>query len=263
MWQRRTVKIRRLIDLSLPLGPQTQMYPGDPAPRTRSAATVSVDGYATSTVTMGSHSGTHVDAPCHVTPSGRPIDTVDLALFAGTAVVVPLTELPPRTPITPEHLGAVIDLLTPDAIVLLHTGWSRHYGTAEYFDHPYLAPEACRELLDHGVRAIGIDAPSIDPSPGTTTGSEDLSVDRRGTPTGAAPDAPPPQESPAPGDEAGVGAADLPAHRLVAEADGVIIENLCRLDQLDFAEPFVTVFPLPWAAADGSPVRAVAMDLLP
>jgi kynurenine formamidase len=41
----------------------------------------------------------------------------------------------------------------------------------------------------------------------------------------------------------------------------VVVENLTALDQIDFSEPLITVFPLRLTGADGAPTRAVAMDV--
>jgi kynurenine formamidase len=53
----------------------------------------------------------------------------------------------------------------------------------------------------------------------------------------------------------------FPVHRLIAAAGGIIVENLTGLERIDFADPFLAVFPLRLTGADGSPTRAVALDL--
>ena len=50
-------------------------------------------------------------------------------------------------------------------------------------------------------------------------------------------------------------------HHLIADVSGVISENLTNLSSIDFADPFVSLLPLSFEAADGAPVRAVAMQL--
>ena len=110
---------------------------------------------------------------------------------------------------------------------MLHTGWSRHRRTPLYFDHPYLTPDAAQFLLEAGVRTIALDAPNPDPT-----------------------------------DLTGSGPARLPVHHLVADADGVIVENLTALEKIDFADPWLSVLPLRLARADGAPCRAVAFTIL-
>jgi kynurenine formamidase len=211
------MRVRRIVDLSVPLGPDTQTYPGDPEPRLTPHATLPRDGYNLLALHLGSQTGTHIDAPYHVRADGTRVDALDLALCTGPATVLDLSDTPPRAPIVAGRIGD--RPLHP--IVLLHTGWARHYGTPAYFDHPFLHPDAVRHLLDSGVRTFCIDAPSIDPTPDTF----------------------------------------LRAHLLIADAGGVIGENFRNLDLVDWPDPFVSCLPIKLVGADGAPVRAVALDL--
>ncbi len=211
------MQVRRVVDLSVPIGPDTQVYPGDPLPRLTPHATIARDGYNLLALHLGSQTGTHIDAPYHVRADGTPVDELDLALCAGPATVLDARGVGPREPITWDRIGAA--RMAP--IVLVDTGWSRHYGTPVYFDHPFLDPDAVRRMLDLGVRTFCVDAPSIDPTP----------------------------------DE------DLAAHLLVADAGGVIGENFRNLERVDWPDPFVSCLPIRLAGADGAPVRAAAFQL--
>ncbi len=53
------------IDLSVVLNDQTPAYPGDPITEVKMTATVEDDGYADSLIKIGTHTGTHLDAPFH------------------------------------------------------------------------------------------------------------------------------------------------------------------------------------------------------
>jgi kynurenine formamidase len=44
-------------------------------------------------------------------------------------------------------------------------------------------------------------------------------------------------------------------------ADGIISENLCNLESIDFADPLVSLLPMKFIGIDGAPVRAVAMEV--
>ncbi len=156
------MRVVAVVDLSVPLGSGTSVYPGDPRPRLRVHATVAHDGYNLLHVELGSQSGTHVDAPFHVRDDGARVDELDLRQLSGPAVVVDLTALPRGGVITTAHLGPVLQRLGPGVVVLLHTGWTPAPGPL-VLDHPTLDPAACRVLLESGVRTVGIDAPSLDP----------------------------------------------------------------------------------------------------
>ncbi|MEZ4515500.1 MAG: cyclase family protein [Chloroflexota bacterium] len=51
--------------------------------------------------------------------------------------------------------------------ILVHTGWSRHWRTDQYFeDHPFLTGEAAKLLRDRGAALVGIDSYNIDDTSG-------------------------------------------------------------------------------------------------
>ena len=73
-----TFELRRIVDLSHPINAETQVYPGDPVPELSPATTIDRDGYNVLHVSMGSQTGTHVDAPYHFLADGARIDAMDL-----------------------------------------------------------------------------------------------------------------------------------------------------------------------------------------
>ncbi|MEU9976772.1 cyclase family protein [Streptomyces sp. NPDC051014] len=209
----------RLIDLSVPLRTGMPVYPGDPEVDIRPALTVAEDGVNVLHVRMGSQSGTHVDAPSHIEDGLSALDQLPLDRFDGGAHVVDARGLAPRTAIGADRFAGVPE----GRIVLIATGWSAHWGTDAYHGHPYLTEEAAALLVARGVRTVGIDALSVDPTPGET----------------------------------------LPAHRVLCRADAVIAENLTNLAEVLDAQRaghgvHVSLFPLHLPGADGAPVRAVA-----
>ena len=64
-------RIGRIVDLSRRVDAQTQVYPGDPHVRLEPATTLAADGVNVLAVHLGSHSGTHVDAPFHFIEGGE------------------------------------------------------------------------------------------------------------------------------------------------------------------------------------------------
>lgn len=219
---------RRIVDLSHPLDEGTTVYPGDPDVSVSPATTIASDGFNVLHVRMGSQSGTHVDAPYHFLPDGARIDQVELSRFLAPAVIVDVRHVGAHQPIAWSDLAPVSGRLGDERMLLLHTGWSRHWGTDAYFDHPYLASDAAERLVEAGVRTVGIDALSVDE---TCSGDEH--------PTGFA------------------------AHHVLLGAGSVIVENLTNLAEVGWEEPLVSVLPLRLTGADGAPVRAVAFDLGP
>jgi arylformamidase len=212
-----------LIDLTHPLRTGMPVYPGDPEVAITAALTAAADGVNVLRLHLGSQSGTHVDAPYHVRDDLPRLDGVPLERFAGPAVLVDARGSAPASAIGPSALDAVRDRLRPGAVVLVVTGWSRHWGCEAYLDHPWLSPDLARQLVEAGVRTVGVDCLSVDPTP----------------------------------------PAKLTTHLVLATAGCVIAENLTGLDPLLDAQSSgagidVTLFPLSLPDADGAPVRAIA-----
>ncbi|WP_182877511.1 cyclase family protein [Microbispora sp. H10670] len=214
-----------IVDLSVPVESGMPVYPGDPEVEIAPALTVAEEGVNVLRLHLGSQSGTHVDAPCHIDDALPTLGDLPLERFLGPAAVLDARGLPPRAPITPAMLGPVSGRLGPGTVLLVATGWDAHWGTPGYLAHPYLEAETARLIVAAGVRTVGVDALSVDPTPAP---------------------------------------ADLPAHRVLCGAHAVIAENLRNLGPLLEAQAAgrpieVSLLPLRLHAADGSPVRAVAV----
>lgn len=241
-----------LIDLTHQVTTGMPVYPGDPEVALRPALTTATAGVNVLHVHLGSQSGTHVDAPYHVDVTWPTLDGLPLELFAGPAVIADLRALPARTAVTPDQLAPALGLVTPGAVLLLATGWPRFWGTDRYLAHPYLTPEAAEAIVAAGVRTVGVDALSIDPTPDPGPADPAVAVLLAGLADEH--DTAPVAEEPT-----------LAAHRILlgAPGGGVIAENLTDLTALLEAQArqkpvSVTLYPLRLAAADGAPVRAVA-----
>ena len=131
--------------------------------RLTSARSLARDGYRVSHVHLGSHSGTHLDAPSHVVEDGAGVDGLPLDRLVGPAALVDLRDLGPREPVVWERLAGHA---RPGRMLVLHTGWDRFWGSTAYEEHPYLSADAAWRLVAAGVRTVGIDALSIDETGG-------------------------------------------------------------------------------------------------
>ena len=146
------------VDVTIPMHPNMTVWPGDPPfafhPSRRIA---SGDSCNVSTLTCGTHIGTHIDAPWHFEDSGPRLDAVDASIFFGPATVISLPDLKIITandlPVAP---------LPPR--VLFKTRNS-HFPVDGPFrtDYTALSPCAAQRLADDSVRLVGVDYLSVAP----------------------------------------------------------------------------------------------------
>jgi len=161
----------RVLDISVPNGPHQHVYPGDPPPRIEQAAAISRgDPANVSLLTMGSHTGTHVDAPYHFLPDGPRLGDVSLDRMVGECVVADLRGRPAV------DAAALRDVPLRDGdIVLCHTDNSARWHAPTFqTDFTYVTLDAADVLLARGVKAIGMDYLSIE-----QFGSPDFPVHKR------------------------------------------------------------------------------------
>ncbi|MEV1132302.1 cyclase family protein [Agromyces sp. NPDC049794] len=157
-----------LVDLSHPIRAGLVTYPGIPAPTITPHLTreASREHYAPGTefaidlITMAGNTGTYLDSPYHRHAEGGDLASLSLDGLVGLpAEVFHLTDVSSRG--IPAEV--FLDRELAGAAVLLHTGWSRHFGTAEYaHGAPFLTEAGAHHLVEAGVVLVGIDSLNID-----------------------------------------------------------------------------------------------------
>ena len=88
----------RVVDLSHPLDDRTPVYPGDPPVRLRPARLLEREGFRVQHVHLGSHSGTHVDAPAHVVEVAPVYDSAEITGIAAAHAAYELLSAMGRRP---------------------------------------------------------------------------------------------------------------------------------------------------------------------
>ncbi len=153
-------------DVTLPIREGMPVWPGDPPVRIeRLSSAQAGDAFGVSRLTLGSHTGTHVDAPSHALPEGPSLDLLPLEAFWGAAL---LCSVPGVTLVTAAEL-AMVGLPAGCRRLLLRTANSERNGADPLTDYVALDESAARWLVERGVALVGIDAPSIEP-PGAEMG---------------------------------------------------------------------------------------------
>ncbi|MHB0866676.1 MAG: cyclase family protein [Thermoleophilia bacterium] len=149
-----------IIDISVPVYTGMVFYPGDPGAVVEPVNRIAQGDVANiSQLTLGSHTGTHVDAPHHFKNSGLTVDRLPLKVLIGPARVVDLTacaDFISRRDL--EVVGA-----DGAARILLKTVNSRLWAQPEFSrDYVSLADDAADYLAETGALLVGIDYLSIE-----------------------------------------------------------------------------------------------------
>ena len=209
----------KILDLTHRIEESMPVYPETDPPRLTPANTFEQHGFRETLLTMGSHTGTHMDAPAHMLLEGKTLDQFPADKYTGTAYVLDCSDLAGKE-IPKARLQLHAAEIEAADFLLFYTGWDRYWGSAEYFSpFPTLSLEAAEYLASVPLKGVGTDAISIDPMDTT----------------------------------------DYPVHKLLLGAGFVNTENLCRLAPLaGRSVPYLTL-PLHFKDADGAPVRAIAI----
>ncbi|QQR55212.1 cyclase family protein [Candidatus Peregrinibacteria bacterium] len=149
------------IDLTHTFTHDMPVYPGDSQPELIETA----DDYEGGKIIhyqlkTSMHVGTHMDAPLHMLPNGKRINEYDVDHFFGRGHLI-------------DARGKAIDLdllegqsISKGDIVLILTGFSKIFGTPEYYEsYPEISETFASKMVELGVHIVGTDTPSPDRSP--------------------------------------------------------------------------------------------------
>jgi arylformamidase len=210
----------RFVDLSHAVEDGMITYPGLPGPvvsthRERTEISPGVS-FHIGRIDLVANTGTYVDAPFHYHADGADLATLPLERLVDVpAVLVPAY----GRPVLDAEVFGEPDRLWGKA-VLVHTGWSRHWGTEQYgTGSPYLTADAARLLVEANIALLGVDA---------------LNVDDVGDPT-------------------------RPVHDSLLRNGIPILEHLTNLAALPADGFRLTALPAPVRGLGSFPVRAVAV----
>lgn len=144
------------MDVSLPLRSGMAHWPGNPPVRVERVRDMARGDHSNvSLVSMGSHTGTHVDAPAHFLRGGAGVDAMPFEAANGPARVVLSRD--------PDSIGpAVLDGLRRGDRVLFKTRNSERPSARRFREKfTYLSTEAGRRAVEIGIRTIGVDYLSV------------------------------------------------------------------------------------------------------
>jgi len=148
-----------IFDISVPLAAGLQSWPGDPCLLLEPVLLLEKgDGARVSRITLGDHSGTHLDTPAHMLENGSTLDDIPLALLMGRALVADLRGC---AEIGPRELEGLP--LAGEERLLLRTDNSLLWAKPDFCpDFVALTAAGAEYLLSKGIRLVGIDYLSIE-----------------------------------------------------------------------------------------------------
>ena len=149
----------RWLDISVPLRNAMVHWPGDPPVRIDKVKDIEHGASSTlSMISMGSHTGTHMDAPLHFIRQGISIDKMPLDTTVGRARVI---EIKDTESIKPEELHQY-RIRSGERILFKTRNSLRVWQTDTFIeDSVFISDEAARFLVERSVRVVGIDYLSV------------------------------------------------------------------------------------------------------
>jgi arylformamidase len=134
-------------------------WPAEPGPQINLIKEMAAgDSADVSSLSLGVHTGTHVDAPRHFIPGAAGVDSLPLEALCGPAKVVQVQD---RRSIRVEELERAA--LDGAERVLFRTRNSDEWTDSEFIeDFVYLDPAAAAWLVKKGIRLVGVDYLSVE-----------------------------------------------------------------------------------------------------
>jgi len=217
----------RIIDLTFPIHEGMTTFPvhWHPMVEITQLGRHGIEDRETRKIVLGTHTGTHCDAPRHFVKDGQTIDQIPLDRFIGPAYVVDFSDSKPLQERTVADFEAKLGSRKPERIVM-RFDWSDNWGKMAYYtSHPFISDEAAQWLADRGCRLLAMDTPMPDnPKNG------------RGTPN------------------------DSPVHKIMLGQGIILVEYLTNLRSLKRADIELIIAPLNIKEGDGSPCRCAAIE---
>ncbi|MGH3086642.1 MAG: cyclase family protein [Rubrobacteraceae bacterium] len=147
------------VDVSVPLRSGMVHWPDNPPVRIERMLDMERgDAANVSEISLGAHTGTHMDAPIHFVPDGAGMESMPLDATLGRARVI---EIEDPESIKPEELEAH-GIRRGERVLFKTRNSSRHWWDEDFIeDFVYVSREAARRLADLGARTVGVDYLSV------------------------------------------------------------------------------------------------------
>ena len=152
----------RIYDVSIPLRSGGLVYPGNPPISITAQQAISQGaGANVSLLEMGSHTGTHVDAPKHFFDDGAGVDALSLDVLMGPARLLAFEDTVMsigEAELRPHDLTGVTRVL----LKTRNSAWLASASTEFHPDYTYVAPDGAEYLASLGMQLVGVDYLSVE-----------------------------------------------------------------------------------------------------
>src|SRR5919109_3504044 len=150
----------QVIDLTMRISSSIRVFPGSPQPFFIQWSKFDCHGYESEVMFMSTHTGTHVDAPCHFKPGLASIDMIPAHRLGCNALLIRAEK---RASQLIEQQDLSNHQIRQGDTVVIATGWGKGADSRNYMtENPGLSKQAARYLAKKKVNAVAIDCPSID-----------------------------------------------------------------------------------------------------
>lgn len=152
-----------IYDISLSISESLVIWPGDPPVSVTQVSHLDRGDHATvSRLEMGTHTGTHVDAPAHFVRGGAQVDTLDLNTLVGLALVA---DARAADALTADVLAELAIPLGAERVLFRTRNSSLWARGAQEFEQDFVAitEDGARWLVERGIMLVGVDYLSVAP----------------------------------------------------------------------------------------------------
>jgi kynurenine formamidase len=233
--------VPRIVDLTYAFDENTVYWPNNESFQHHQVAfgrTPTGYWYSSYTFSASEHGGTHLDSPIHFAEKGQSVEQIPIERHIGPGIKINIAD---KVSSNRDYRLSASDIqaweqrmgeIPAGAIVLVHTGWGRHWGNrVEYLGtektndasdlhFPGIAQDAAEYLArQRQVAMVGIDTPSLDYGP----------------------------------------SRDFIAHQILNGANIPGLENVANTDQLPERGFLIMALPMKIAGGSGAPCRIVAL----
>jgi arylformamidase len=127
-------------------------FDGDPVPEIEQFKVLEKDGVNIKRISIGSHTGTHIDAPAHFIKGGMTVDKIQIGDISGVGTCVKY-DPEGKLDLPSQHFD----------VLFLYTGYDLKWKEFSVFrNFPYINVEDAERIKDYGVKVVGIDSPSAE-----------------------------------------------------------------------------------------------------